>query len=307
MTMDTVDQPEVLQEQEKVFYILTGLSGAGKSLVSHYLEDQGFYCVDNLPPELIEKFVELTMDTKKKVHRVLLVIDVRAGAQFQTLFRSLDDLERKGIRHVIIYLESKDDVLVRRFSETRRRHPLNAGSLTESIQKERHMLADIRERADIVIDTTSYSSAQLKKHIMKVLSEKLPVEKMTVFLTSFGYKYGIPVESDLVFDVRFLPNPHYVPELAPMTGCHDEVCDYIFENEISKKFLKQLTSFLQFLVPQYVQEGKSHLTVSVGCTGGQHRSVAIVEKLSKALEKEPVNLVKSHRDIERRNQAPRTE
>lgn len=300
-----VEQPE--DAQERVFYILTGLSGAGKSLVSHYLEDQGFYCVDNLPPELIEKFVELTLDSRKKVHRVLLVIDVRSGAQFQSLFHVLDDLERKGIRHVIIYLEAANEVLVRRFSETRRRHPLNAGSLSESISKERHLLADVRERADILVDTTSYSTAQLKKHIMKVLSEKLPVEKMTVFLTSFGYKYGIPVESDLVFDVRFLPNPHYVPELAPMTGCHDEVCNYIFENEISKKFLKLLTSFVQFLVPQYVQEGKSHLTIAVGCTGGQHRSVAIVEKLAKAFEKEPVNLVKTHRDIERRAQALRQE
>ena len=303
--METTETPVV--PEEKVFYILTGLSGAGKSLVSHYLEDQGFYCVDNLPPELIEKFVELTLDSTKKVHRVLLVIDVRSGEQFTSLFRVLDDLERKGVRHVIIFLDSTNEVLVRRFSETRRRHPLNSGSLLDSIKKERAALADVRERADILVDTTNYSSAQLKKHIMKVLSEKLPVEKMSVFLTSFGFKYGLPVESDLVFDVRFLPNPHYVPELAPMTGCHDEVVEYIFESEISKKFMKQLTSFLQFLVPQYVQEGKSHLTISVGCTGGQHRSVAIIEKLHKALEKEPVNLVKSHRDIERRANATRQE
>lgn len=294
-------------KDEKVFYVLTGLSGAGKSLVSHWLEDQGFYCVDNLPPELIEKFVELTMASTKKHNRVLLVVDVRSGDQFKGLLQSLDDMERKGIRHVIIFLDSTNEVLVRRFSETRRRHPLNSGSLLEDIKKERAALADVRERADILVDTTNFSSSQLRKHIMKLLSEKLPVEKMTVFLTSFGYKYGVPVESDLVFDVRFLPNPHYVPELAPMTGCHQEVTDYIFAEEMPNKFLKQLTQFLHFLVPQYIAEGKSHLTISVGCTGGQHRSVAIIEKLHKALEKEPVNLVKSHRDIEKRAQAQRTE
>lgn len=294
-------------KDEKVFYVLTGLSGAGKSLVSHWLEDQGFYCVDNLPPELIEKFVELTMASTKKHNRVLLVVDVRSGDQFKGLLQSLDDMERKGIRHVIIFLDSTNEVLVRRFSETRRRHPLNSGSLLEDIKKERAALADVRERADILVDTTNFSSSQLRKHIMKLFTEKLPVEKMTVFLTSFGFKYGVPVESDLMFDVRFLPNPHYVPELAPMTGCHQEVCDYIFAEEMPNKFLKQLTSFLHFLVPQYIAEGKSHLTISVGCTGGQHRSVAIIEKLHKALEKEPVNLVKSHRDIEKRAQAQRQE
>ncbi|MBI4861490.1 MAG: RNase adapter RapZ [Candidatus Riflebacteria bacterium] len=280
-------------------HLLTGLSGAGKSLVSNYLEDQGFYCVDNLPPELIEKFIELTMESERRYQQLLLVCDVRSGDQFRTLFEVLDSLPTKGIRPSIIFLEASKEILVRRFSETRRRHPLNYGSLPENIERERAMLADLRERADILLDTSNFSVAQLKKRIMSLLNRKLPRGKMGLVFSSFGYKYGIPVESDLVFDVRFLPNPHYVRDLAPLNGCDAVVQEYIFKYAISKRFVHQLVGFLKFLIPQYLNEGKTQLTVSVGCTGGQHRSVAVVEKLAETFSSRSLSVIKAHRDLAR--------
>lgn len=284
---------------EKIFYILTGLSGAGKSLVTHYLEDQGVYCVDNLPPELVEKFIELTIESSKPIGKVLLVTDVRSGDQFQTIFAALESLKRKGIRRVIIFLEASNDTLVRRFSETRRRHPLESGSLIDAIKREREVLAEMRAQADILVDTSGFSASQLKKHILQALSRQLPQSHMNLVLTSFGFKYGIPVESDLVFDVRFAPNPFYVPELASLTGCDAAVSDYVFASEVSTKFMKLLSSLVNFLVPLYVEEGKSHLTISIGCTGGQHRSVAVVEKLAELDWPAPVNVIRCHRDMER--------
>jgi UPF0042 nucleotide-binding protein len=284
---------------ERLVYILTGLSGAGKSLVSHYLEDQGFYCVDNLPPELIEKFVELTLESQKTIRHILLVSDVRSGDQFPLLLQALDRLDLKGIRHRIIFLEAANEILVRRFSETRRRHPLNSGSLVEDIQRERVLLADVRERADILLDTSNFTVHQLRKHLLSVLNQKLTSDKLSLVLTSFGYKYGIPVDSDLVFDVRFLPNPHYVPHLAPKTGCDPSVDEFIFQSDVSRKLWQHMTSLLEFLIPEYVNEGKSVLTISVGCTGGQHRSVALVERLSKLFAKDNLNIIKTHRDLER--------
>jgi UPF0042 nucleotide-binding protein len=212
----------------------------------------------------------------------------------------LDKLGHKGIRHSIIFLEASNETLVRRFSETRRRHPLDhGGSLIDAIKRERVMLADLRERADILVDSTGFTSAQLKQHILKVLSKELPRRRMNLVLMSFGFKHGIPVDSDLVIDVRFMPNPYYVPDLAALTGCHEQVRRYVFKWDVSRGFMRRLASLLHFLVPQYMREGKSHLTVSVGCTGGQHRSVAVVEKLAILLKRHRVNIVKSHRELER--------
>lgn len=287
----------------RVFYILTGLSGAGKSQVSHYLEDQGFYCADNVPPELIEKFVELTLQTSKNIRQVLLVCDIRSTDQFQTLLEELDRLDRKGIHHVILFLEASTETLIRRFSETRRRHPLNSGSMREDIETERHLLEVIRAKADIIVDTTSFTAPQLRRHILKVLKQKPSPNHLNLMLTSFGFKFGIPLEADLVFDVRFLPNPHYVPELAPLTGCDSGVDDFIFGTEVARSFLKHLSDFLEFLVPQYVLEGKTNLTIAVGCTGGQHRSVAVIERLTKVFEGQKLSVLKTHRELERREAA----
>lgn len=282
------------------FYLLTGLSGAGKSLVSQFLEDQGFYCVDNLPPELIEKFIELSLDSRRQHRQVLLVCDIRSGTQFKELLESLNRLSEKGIRLITLYLEANNEVLVRRFSETRRRHPLNSGSLMEDIQTERNLLSDVRSRADLIIDTSNLTGGELKKKLLKLLNETVATRKLNVVLTSFGYKYGIPMDSDLVVDVRFLPNPHYEPDLAHLTGREEVVRNYIFTSEVAREFYQRLLDFLQFLLPQYVAEGKSHLTVAVGCTGGQHRSVAIVELLAQELGPKNIHLVTSHRDVERR-------
>jgi len=292
--------PPAEEHQGKVFYILTGLSGAGKSLVSQFLEDQGFYCVDNLPPQLIEKFIELTIQSRKTLRRILLVCDVRSGTQFKEFLETVAHLEKEGIRLVILFLEAKNEVLVRRFSETRRRHPLNSGSLIEDIQRERDLLADVRSRADLRIDTSALSVQQLKQKLQDLLTDDVSVERLVLVLTSFGFKHGIPVEADLVFDVRFLPNPHYIKTISHLTGRDTPVQEYVFSHPIAQDFYDRLLDMLRFLIPQYIQEGKSLLTIAVGCTGGQHRSVTMVERLLEDLRAQKVKLLTNHRDIEKR-------
>lgn len=282
-----------------VVYVITGLSGAGKSYASHALEDAGFYCVDNLPPDLIKQFVVLAVRGGAPRQRVALVCDVRGGSRFNDLFRALDALKRQGIAHRIVFLEASDDVLVRRFSETRRKHPLDSGSLVADIERERGLLEEIRSRADVIIDTSAYSVSKLKEHMLKLVGDAATEELVAVTVMSFGFKYGLPVQSDLVFDVRFLPNPHYVADLAPLTGQDERVQRYVLADEVSGEFEERVTDFIDFLMPQFVREGKSHVTIAFGCTGGRHRSVTFAERLGKHLRGGSYRVIVEHRDLER--------
>ncbi|MDI3328399.1 MAG: RNase adapter RapZ [Alicyclobacillaceae bacterium] len=277
--------------------IITGLSGAGKTVAVQSLEDLGYFCVDNLPPALIPKFAELMQQSEGKVSRLALVCDVRGGSWFSALAQALKDLkEQFGVQYQILFLEAKDEILVRRYKETRRRHPLAQGNrILEGIARERKQLEEIRERADWIIDTSALKPAQLKAKIAERFSGS-DLNRMTLNLISFGFKYGVPIDADLVFDVRFLPNPHYLDSLRPLTGMDLDVYEYVFKWPATKAFAEKLVDLLDFLLPQYVKEGRSQLVVAIGCTGGQHRSVAIVEMLRQHYQhRERVHV--HHRDV----------
>lgn len=278
--------------------IVTGLSGAGKTQAIRCLEDMGFFCVDNLPPKLISKIAELCQQSGERVRRVALVIDVRGGLFFDALSEELNNFQQQGINYEILFLEASDEVLVRRYKESRRQHPLGEEiSVLEAIRTERERLRELRGKASIILDTTGMSARDLKENLTQLFG-KPESASLSVSLLSFGYKYGIPLDADLVFDVRFLPNPNYVEELKHLTGLDSAVVEYIFANTVTKSFMRRFYSLLRFLLPYYVQEGKSHLVVAIGCTGGQHRSVAVAERLSHMLQRSyQVNL--HHRDIPR--------
>ena len=278
--------------------IVTGLSGAGKTQAIRCLEDLGFFCVDNLPPMLISKIVELCQQSGERVRRVALVIDVRGGLFFDALSEELNNFQQQGIKYEILFLEASDEVLVRRYKESRRQHPLGEDvSVLEAIQAERERLRELRGKASIILDTTGMSARDLKESLTRLFG-KPEKASLSVTLLSFGYKYGIPMDADLVFDVRFLPNPNYVEELKHLTGLDPAVVEYIFSNDVTKRFMRRFSGLLRFLLPCYVQEGKSHLVVAIGCTGGQHRSVAVAERLAHSLKRRcQVNL--HHRDISR--------
>jgi UPF0042 nucleotide-binding protein len=284
---------------EKTVVVITGLSGAGKSYASSVLEDAGFYCVDNLPPDLIKQFVELASRGRDSDFKLSLVCDIRGGRRFNDLFMALAGLKKRGISHRIIFLEASEEILLRRFSETRRRHPLDSGSIKEDIAKERELLADVRLRSDVIIDTTTYGVSRLKEHVMEIIGSDPSKQQMNVIVSSFGFKYGLPKESDLLFDVRFLPNPHYVPELAPLTGQTKMIQNYVLNSPVSRDFHKRLFDFIDFLLPNYVAEGKSQLTIAFGCTGGRHRSVTFTELLAAHLKANKFRVITEHRDLER--------
>lgn len=279
--------------------IITGLSGAGKTVAVQSLEDLGFFCVDNLPPALIPKFGELVRQSADSVQRVALVCDTRGGEFFKDLFQALDELEEYEIPYQIIYLEADDDSLVRRYKASRRRHPsAHKGRLLDGITHERELLEDVRRRADLVLDTSRLRPADLKDlltHHVQVAAEDTG---MTVHVVSFGFKYGIPIDADLVFDVRFLPNPYYVDHLRLRTGCDRDVYDFVMRSPETERFMAKLLDMLDFLVPEYTREGKAQLVIAIGCTGGRHRSVAIGERLREHLQKtRPVTV--EHRDVAR--------
>jgi len=290
---------ESTQQQARMILVITGLSGAGKSYASHVLEDAGYYCVDNLPPDLIKQFVELAFQSGKGKTRLALVCDVRGGTRFQDLFESLNTLEHQGVAHRIVFLEASEEVLLRRFSETRRRHPLDSGTLRDDIRRERELLADIRTKADIIIDTSTFSVSRLKEKMLEVTGMRTQTKGMNVVVSSFGFKYGVPSESDLVFDVRFLPNPHYVAELAPLTGKDERIQNYVLDSDTSRDFSVRFLDFIDFLMPQFTKEGKSHLTIAIGCTGGRHRSVTFAEILASHLRASAYHVRVSHRDLAR--------
>lgn len=278
--------------------IITGMSGAGKTVAVQSLEDLGFYCVDNLPPLLIPKFAELIEQSGGRIKKVALVIDLRGREFFDTLTDALAQLdEMKQIHYQILFLDSSSQVLVRRYKETRRRHPLAPEGLPlDGIEAERKMLEELKGRANLIVDSSQLKPIQLKEKITNYFST---VEsKLTVNITSFGFKYGIPIDADLVFDVRFLPNPHYIDELRPKTGLDDEVAAYVFQYDQTIQFIEKLDDFIEYTLPHYQREGKSQLVIGIGCTGGKHRSVAISEHLGQKFKENYITRV-SHRDIDR--------
>ncbi len=282
------------------FTIVTGLSGAGKSLVMKAMEDLGWYCVDNMPPELIPKFAEIYHRSAEPTDKAALVCDIRGGKLFRDLTGSLDELAELGYDYEILFLEASDEALIKRYKETRRAHPLaEGGRIADGIRKERVMLEEIRQKATHVIDTSNLSQSQLKAQIAAIYGTEFEFKGMLVHVVSFGFKNGIPLDADMVFDVRFLPNPFYIPELKQQTGLQTSVHDYVMNHPQSQTFLEMLVNMTNYLLPYYINEGKSQLVIAIGCTGGHHRSVTIAEELYKAIQKAKYNVVISHRDIQK--------
>jgi len=283
------------------FAVITGLSGAGKSEAIKCFEDMGFFCIDNLPPSLIPKMAELCTLPGSKVRQVAVVCDVRGREFFDTLFEELQKLKLLGIKYQILYLEASDEALVKRFKETRRRHPLSEeGAITDGIQQERHIMEQLRGEADLVIDTSNLAPFELKDQIRTAILQKDKQKKgIMITVMSFGYKYGMPLDADLVMDVRFLPNPHYIESLKHFDGTNENVCEFVLNRSESKTFLRKFKGLLAFLLPRYVSEGKTHFTVAIGCTGGTHRSVAIANETAGFLQEKGYNVVARHRDMGR--------
>lgn len=278
--------------------IVTGLSGAGKTQALRSLEDLGFFCVDNLPPALIPKFGELLAQTAGRISNVALVVDIRGGEFFDTLFEVLADLDRSGVRYEILFLDASDEALVRRFKETRRRHPLSTEILT-GIREERRRLEELKGRAHKIIDTSDLTSRQLKDELASVFGEGPDTGGLLVTVVSFGFKYGIPLDSDLVMDVRFLPNPHYVAELKLFTGNDAPVADYVFASPVTVEFMKRFINLIEYVIPFYTKEGKTTLMIAIGCTGGMHRSVALANRLGEIFKERGFRVRVRHRDVNR--------
>lgn len=276
------------------------MSGAGKTSVLKFLEDINFFCVDNLPPALLPKFAELCYEQEGEIERVAMGIDIRGGRLFNDLFEVLSDLQEKGYEYEILYLDASDEVLIKRYKETRRSHPLSRnGSIQEGILKEREMLRDVKTKATYIIDTSQALTRQLKEQINGIFVENKKHENLVITIQSFGFKYGIPTDSDLVFDVRFLPNPFYIQELKELTGNDEPVSSYVMNFEESQIFLQKLLDMVEFLIPLYIKEGKNNLVISIGCTGGKHRSVTLANALYAALGQEKHMLLLQHHDIEK--------
>ncbi len=283
--------------------IVTGLSGAGKSKVINTLEDLGYFCVDNVPPPMLEKFAQLGRTSRGNTQKMALVVDARGGEMFSDFTGALESLRKEGYPFRMLFLDADDETLLRRYKEGRRRHPLlerSALTIEDAIRQERQMLAQARQQADYVFDTSLTTIAQLRERVVQTFLST-PAQGMTVQCLSFGFKNGLPMEADLVFDVRCLPNPFYVPELREHTGLEAPVRDYVMAAPQSRELLRRLFDLMDFLIPLYVQEGKSRLTVAVGCTGGRHRSVAFAQAIGEHLRESGVPVVITHRDKARTN------
>lgn len=283
-------------------FIVSGVSGAGKSTVISILEDSGYFCVDNLPPELIPKFAELCQMGSGEHQRAAVVCDIRGGSHFDSLFQALDTLDSMKVPYQILFVEADDQTIIKRYKETRRSHPLmdSQGTLARAVQMERRLMKPVRDRADIVLQTDAMSTRKLRDRVLElVYPGRKKVSQLNVCVTSFGFKYGLPMEADLVFDVRFLPNPFYIEELKHQTGLDDGVRDYVFQFAQSQEFLEKLEDMVGFLLPQFVEEGKSMVVVAIGCTGGQHRSVAMTHALAEYVRSLGYQVSENHRDMTR--------
>jgi UPF0042 nucleotide-binding protein len=292
----------IVESRLEDFIVITGFSGAGKSTAMNVFEDAGYFCVDNLPPEMIRSLVELFVHKGSKVERAAVVSDVRGGVYFEALRAVVDDLDALGLSHHVLFLEAAEQTLVTRYKETRRRHPLAPeGSVAAGVAEERALLEPLRGRADLVIDTTGMSAASLREKIAGEFLPRNSVGRLSVTFMSFGFKHGPPREEDLAFDVRFLANPHYEPELRELTGLDRPVVEYIERDGRLEQFYERLHGLLDFLLPEYVAEGKAHMVIAIGCTGGRHRSVAIAEHLAERYrDHEDLDVAVAHRDKDKR-------
>lgn len=279
--------------------IITGMSGAGKSQAVKVFEDLGYYVVDNMPPNLLGKFVDVLTNAEDKFTDVALVMDIRSGQFFENIGESMADLDAKNVDYEILFLDAEDEEIVTRFKETRRVHPLSSRErLLNGIQKEREILRPIKEKADYIIDTTGLALRKFQEKIKKRYVMHETPESLNVNVVSFGFKYGVPVDADLIFDVRFIENPFYIDELRPLSGQDEPVKQFVLGNEVTREFIKKTMDMLTFLVPHYIEEGKKQLIIGIGCTGGRHRSVAITEEITRQLHQEGYHAASYHRDRE---------
>lgn len=284
------------------FVIVSGLSGAGKSQAASFLEDLGFYCVDNMPADLIGQFARLCLATKGRYERVALVTDVRASLTFDGLFKALESLDQMRLQYTIVFVEATTEVIIKRYKETRRKHPLmrDGSDLAQAVERERELLKPIRNRANAIIDTSNLSTAKLRGELINLVAGDLRDHAMSVTVMSFGFKYGIPPEADLVFDVRFLPNPYYIAELKHQTGLDQPVRDFVFSYQQTKDYVEKVEDLLALSMPLHVEEGRTSLVIAVGCTGGKHRSVAVAKELQDFAARRGYATTISHRDLGRR-------
>lgn len=282
------------------FVIITGMSGAGKSQAVKVLEDINYYCMDNMPPALLPNFAELCKGSSKEVNKVAVVADIRGGIFFKDLFNSLEILRNKGIKYRVLFLDATDEELVKRYKELRRPHPLSTtGTIIDGIQEERILLNEVKQKSDYIINTSNMKLGRLKEEILSIFLNGKISHNLNITVMSFGYKYGIPQDSDLVFDVRFLPNPYYIEELKHNTGNDANVQEYVMGFDTSVVFIEKLIDLLKYLMPLYIKEGKSNLVLSIGCTGGKHRSVTISNKIADILSEENYRVMVTHRDVDK--------
>lgn len=282
------------------FVIVTGMSGAGKTSVLKFLEDMDFFCIDNIPPALIPKFAELCYEQESKFAKIAMGVDIRACKRFDELFLILSQLEEAGYEYEIVFMDASDEILVKRYKETRRSHPLSKeGTIQDGIDLEREILKEVKQRATYILDTSNVLTRELKEQIGKIFVKGENFQSLVISVGSFGFKYGIPTDSDLVFDVRFLPNPYYLTELRELTGDSAVVSDYVLSFDVTKQFLEKLIDLVNFLIPLYIKEGKNNLVINIGCTGGKHRSVTLANALYMALNGHGSAILLKHRDIEK--------
>ena len=281
------------------FVIITGLSGAGKSVAIKCFEDLDFFCVDNIPPQLIPKFSEMCLNSRGKLYKIAFVVDIRGEIFFREIDKSLRELEGMKIHPEILFLDAKDEVIIRRFSETRRKHPLQfSQSILENVDQERKRLKELKSRASMIIDTSHLSPKQLNIEIRRYFQRET-IKGIQISLMSFGYKYGMPIDVDLVFDARFLPNPYYNTELSELSGKDDKIKDYLMQFPVTQQFIERFFSLIDFIIPYYVKEGKNYLSVAIGCTGGRHRSVFLVDQFQQLLKPKNYHIFVRHRDIKK--------
>ena len=279
--------------------IVTGLSGAGKTQAMNCLEDLGYYCIDNMPPALIKNFLELTAKETNHIEQAAMVIDVRGGEFFSDAKRVISEMKGTEIDHTVIFLEASRDTLLRRFNETRRAHPLaEKGQAKEGIEKEIKLLAEIRKLADVVIDTSNMKAARLKEEIQSIVTSGKNADNFIINISSFGFKYGIPLDAELVFDVRFIPNPYYVASLKSLTGNNKKVQDFVLRQNETKEFVELLDKMIMNMIPNYIREGKYYVNIAFGCTGGQHRSVTLANTFVKMFNERGMRTTLNHRELD---------